>query len=132
MSTIHTVAVAQMRAEPKTSGRNRSKTPSGVRASRDMVILSARVMRLSMGFDNDPVKLYFIQDTMNRPLTRSIIATVISFLLLQAVLFSVLARVNGIGIAANWAFFPVSLGFHALILLFLLCLRADFFIESSG
>jgi phosphatidylglycerophosphate synthase len=69
---------------------------------------------------------------MNRPLTRSIIATIISFLILQAVLFGVLARVNGIDIAANWAFFPVSLGFHALTLVFLLYLRADFFIEASG
>jgi phosphatidylglycerophosphate synthase len=65
-------------------------------------------------------------------LNRSIVLTTISFFLFQACLFCALTAANGISFLAEFAFFPVSLAWHALILALLLFLRNDFVIEASG
>jgi phosphatidylglycerophosphate synthase len=69
---------------------------------------------------------------MNRSLTRSIVLTIASFLVLQAALFAVLARTNGIELSDAWLFFPVSFACHALAFLLLLFLREDFVVEATG
>jgi phosphatidylglycerophosphate synthase len=55
-----------------------------------------------------------------------------AFLLIQAGLFPILALADGIDLAANWAFFPISFGCHALTLCLLLFLKGDFVIEATG
>ncbi len=65
-------------------------------------------------------------------LTRSIVATVTAFFLLQAGLFSALCLYNGIQLRDQLPFFLTSLAAHGIILAFLLVLKADFYVESSG